>query len=256
MKNNQKGFGAVEGLLILVIVGIIGFVGWYVWNAKNDADNKLDAANNTSQLTSVNKATSKQSTTESTPYNFTQLGISMDVLSGWEVKTSHTTSEGSNFYSWTVQKNGADGKIVLTSTGFRGGFEECGLTKATIKEVSPTQNNDLMFMSWSYKASDGTTNNVGIVKSGNSEFSLKGGSSEGLTDPIKNSDTKVGEYSFCQGYPLPGFSLDLNKEVATGSTRKDSITALSNLSTDNKYVRLSPTAQSYADIKAMLISTK
>lgn len=30
---NQKGFGAIEALLILVIVGIIGGVGYYVYNA-------------------------------------------------------------------------------------------------------------------------------------------------------------------------------------------------------------------------------
>ncbi|MBI2589068.1 hypothetical protein HYW35_02610 [Candidatus Saccharibacteria bacterium] len=37
MKKNQKGFSAVEGLLILIIVGLLGFVGWYVWNSNNKA---------------------------------------------------------------------------------------------------------------------------------------------------------------------------------------------------------------------------
>gem|GEM_PF-5416893 len=35
MKKNQHGFGAIEGLLLLVIVSLIGFVGWYVWQSKN-----------------------------------------------------------------------------------------------------------------------------------------------------------------------------------------------------------------------------
>jgi predicted negative regulator of RcsB-dependent stress response len=39
MKKNQKGFSAVEAVLILVIVGLIGFVGWYVWHSKNNIDN-------------------------------------------------------------------------------------------------------------------------------------------------------------------------------------------------------------------------
>ena len=34
MKINQKGFSAVEGLLILVIVGALAGVGWYVFNAQ------------------------------------------------------------------------------------------------------------------------------------------------------------------------------------------------------------------------------
>lgn len=35
MKKNQKGFNAVEGLIILVIVGLIGFVGWIVYQKQN-----------------------------------------------------------------------------------------------------------------------------------------------------------------------------------------------------------------------------
>ncbi len=32
---NQRGIGAIEGLLILLIVGLIGFVSWYVYQANN-----------------------------------------------------------------------------------------------------------------------------------------------------------------------------------------------------------------------------
>lgn len=32
MKNNQKGFGAVEALVIVLILGLIGFGGWYIWH--------------------------------------------------------------------------------------------------------------------------------------------------------------------------------------------------------------------------------
>ncbi len=41
-KTNNNGFSAVEGLLILVIVGIAGFVGWFVWHSQraiNDTQN-------------------------------------------------------------------------------------------------------------------------------------------------------------------------------------------------------------------------
>jgi hypothetical protein len=42
--NNQKGFVAVEYLLVAVIACLIAFVGWYVWNARVNSNKYLDAA--------------------------------------------------------------------------------------------------------------------------------------------------------------------------------------------------------------------
>lgn len=39
MNKNQKGFTAIEGLLILIIVGMVGITGGYVWHSKKAADN-------------------------------------------------------------------------------------------------------------------------------------------------------------------------------------------------------------------------
>ena len=50
-KNNQRGFSAVEGLLIVVIVAIIGGVGYYVWHAQKQSNNTLSTASSTSQNT-------------------------------------------------------------------------------------------------------------------------------------------------------------------------------------------------------------
>jgi type II secretory pathway pseudopilin PulG len=36
MRKNEKGFSAVEALIVLVIVGLIGCVGWYVWQSQNN----------------------------------------------------------------------------------------------------------------------------------------------------------------------------------------------------------------------------
>lgn len=38
VKLNNKGFGVVEGLLVLVIIGIVGGTGYYVFNANKKAD--------------------------------------------------------------------------------------------------------------------------------------------------------------------------------------------------------------------------
>ena len=40
-QKNDQGLGALEGLLILVIVGLLGFTGWYVLQAKRSTDKSL-----------------------------------------------------------------------------------------------------------------------------------------------------------------------------------------------------------------------
>lgn len=55
----QKGFSAVEGLLILVIVGLLSFTGWYVYNSQKSANNIYSK----SQKTSANSALVKTDST-------------------------------------------------------------------------------------------------------------------------------------------------------------------------------------------------
>jgi type II secretory pathway pseudopilin PulG len=60
MARNQKGFTAVEALLIMIIVAMLGGVGWYVWHSQRTANKNLDDASNTvTQPTSVTKTHSK-----------------------------------------------------------------------------------------------------------------------------------------------------------------------------------------------------
>lgn len=35
MRTNQKGFSAVEAIIILIVVGLLAFAGWYVWKKNN-----------------------------------------------------------------------------------------------------------------------------------------------------------------------------------------------------------------------------
>ena len=58
MHKNQKGFSAVEGLIILVIVLLIGAAGWFVWQ-RNQDDNIESAATKTSQATTKNSSDEK-----------------------------------------------------------------------------------------------------------------------------------------------------------------------------------------------------
>lgn len=61
MRDNQKGFTAVEAVLILVITGILSFVGWYVYHSKNNASSTYNSAANTSANT---KTTTTRTTSE------------------------------------------------------------------------------------------------------------------------------------------------------------------------------------------------
>lgn len=242
MNKHSKGFTVVEILMLVLVVGLISAVGWFVY----------------SQKTNTQTAEQEQDEAKSpTLYRFEELGISMDILDGWEVKSNPTQSEGANFYSWTVQRAGADGKIVLASSGFRGGFESCeavdSLTAATVNEVAATQNSNLMFMSWSYNHDNETNNRTGIVLAGETVFRA---TNNGSASAIANKDVEAGDYFFCLSELRAGFSLKLNNEAATGFSRTDSITALASSSSDNNYVPLQANAQSYAEIKAMLTTIR
>ncbi len=59
IKTNQKGFSAVEALLIALLVVIVGFVGWYVGHANQTTNQTLDAANRATDTSEpVNKKAS------------------------------------------------------------------------------------------------------------------------------------------------------------------------------------------------------
>jgi prepilin-type N-terminal cleavage/methylation domain-containing protein len=40
MRTNQRGFGAIEVVVVLVIIGLIGGVGWYAWQSKHKDKSK------------------------------------------------------------------------------------------------------------------------------------------------------------------------------------------------------------------------
>ena len=46
MKKTQKGFSAIEAVLVLVIVALLGFVVWYVFHTKNSTDTTYGNAAN------------------------------------------------------------------------------------------------------------------------------------------------------------------------------------------------------------------
>ncbi len=251
----QSGFSVVEGLLILVLIGLIGGTGFYVYKAGKTKENSSKQAANVQPAAPATPAEAVNETPTNLPFS-EKLGISMDILPGWEVKGTTEQLDGATFYEWNVEKPGADGKIVLSSGGFRGGFHQCdensSLSSATIHEVAPTKRNDLMFVAWSYEYG-GIQSRAGIVKADEQAFTT----TKDVKAPyVMNRDLKAGDYFYCMSMPSAGFSLGLNQEPAgSSSSRKDSIRAVQTIDLLS-YDELSTRAQSYADIKKMLTSIR
>jgi hypothetical protein len=85
MKNNQKGFSAVEGLLILVIVGLIGFIGWYVWDKKQD-DKKASDTPQTTQQSGEAEQRPAEETANWLSYQPTDKEFAVKLADGWELE--------------------------------------------------------------------------------------------------------------------------------------------------------------------------
>lgn len=94
MKKNEKGFGAVEALLVLVIVAVLGFVGWYVWHnrATNTAPTTTSAS--ASKVTTYSRTTTVPSDWRS--YKNTTYKLSLAYPNGgWS--TSFATYDKKDF---------------------------------------------------------------------------------------------------------------------------------------------------------------
>lgn len=97
----QKGFSALEGLLILVVIGIIGGVGYFVFQAR-------DQSNQTAKNTSASQ-TSQTSPLETT---------TNDTYAGWTTYTSRVEKMTFKYPDdWAATKNendnGVDSMVVV-----------------------------------------------------------------------------------------------------------------------------------------------
>jgi hypothetical protein len=94
MRHNQKGFGAVEGLLILILLSILGFTGYYVYHSQQNTNKTYDTAAKASGTPSSN---SKSSSNE---FVFKELGVqfeSTSELKGLAYSVQHF-SDGDSAY--------------------------------------------------------------------------------------------------------------------------------------------------------------
>jgi hypothetical protein len=100
MNKTQKGFAALEALLILIIVGVISGIGWYVLHTKHQTDRILSQADKISQSTpSAIKPSTAKSTTEN--------------ASAKEITTSNLEGPGNITGYLTIKEWGIKIKLAL-----------------------------------------------------------------------------------------------------------------------------------------------
>lgn len=128
LSRNSAGFGAIEGLLIVVIVALVGFVGWYVWHSKNNTDNSYSAAGSVN-----NNSTAAKQTTETKP--------SVDETANWLIyeppgkEYKIRLADG-----WELTKTPSSSNLIAF-----GGIDYKPGTKATVRELEGGRGGPLSF---------------------------------------------------------------------------------------------------------------
>lgn len=124
MKLNTKGFSAVEGLLILIIVGIIGFAGWKVWDASRIRNNSE------SQGASVQQVSTQQNNDahEETTNNYLKVPeLGLKIALSEDINDAYIYKSNEGWYYMSVRSmDGAEG-FEGCRAGLFGGTEYYGI---------------------------------------------------------------------------------------------------------------------------------
>ncbi len=90
IRSNQSGVGAIEALLILVIIVLLGGTGWYVWHSKKQTDKTLNTANKTVENTALTKSKPVADATATWKTFTSKDGWSMKIPDGWKLYTDNS----------------------------------------------------------------------------------------------------------------------------------------------------------------------
>lgn len=101
MKNDQKGFSTIEGVVLLVIIAIIGSIGWFVSQRQNDMSNTPDTV-----LSSI-----------SSDAKSTYSNASFEPIHGWNAEASATAFNKVSGYDYAVSGVGKGIWLAYASTG-------------------------------------------------------------------------------------------------------------------------------------------
>jgi hypothetical protein len=149
--NKNRGFSAVEVIVLVVIVGFVGFFGWSVWHAKN----KMHGTPNTaSQI--QNSVTSKWKVFQDSHYAF-----QFEYPQEWTIENQQNTTEV------LILKNKANDEIITIDTRVNPavvGISFCGAYPRDKRcEVLRTESGHFVTVDWGV---DGEANAMFSSKDG------------------------------------------------------------------------------------------
>lgn len=121
-KRNQNGFGLVEALLIIIVVGIVGFGGYYVWHTQHNKNSSTSAVKTSNSTTASNMPGSKE-------FVFKELGVQMTLPNDLK-DLNYKAIEGT---SVTGKKTTF---IYLSSTSFAKTISDCYSNASTVSTAS------------------------------------------------------------------------------------------------------------------------
>lgn len=158
MKQNQKGFSAVEALLVLVILALIGGVGYYVYKSRQEANKSQDNANKSSL--EISQAAKKEA--EKKPADETE---------GWLLYKPPTNEYEIRLPDgWKLERT--EKAPHLAAAGMSSIVYKAG-TKAVVTEVEGGRDyGSLAFSLAVYKASEGSAPRGSEVKKFNTSQGL------------------------------------------------------------------------------------
>lgn len=85
MKNDQNGFGFIEGLLVVIVVTLVGISGYYIYNANKAADKSSDKRD---ASTAANNMEQESKPSESDSWKLVESGkkaFKLRIPDGWTV---------------------------------------------------------------------------------------------------------------------------------------------------------------------------
>jgi type II secretory pathway pseudopilin PulG len=119
MNENQNGFGLIEGMLIVVILGLLGGVGWYVWNANIKTNASLDNSEKTSLTTFTTTSTDKNDKSQGAVKTIDN--IKYTAPSGWKNVNApfkpYKTGSG-NYLISSDYKEGGTGQLSIVAGAY------------------------------------------------------------------------------------------------------------------------------------------
>ena len=163
---NQRGFGTVEWLLILIIIALLAFVGWYVIHSNNNSKKQLEKAGQASSDKSQEASSSPKSSdkTSVTKFVFKEYGVQITLpnsLKGliYEAKTitNVDSSQGTVLYLSTdpllkdikACNSGSAKQISEASFGALGKIDGKYPNNPTIDDGVLLKQFDNFYISWS-----------------------------------------------------------------------------------------------------------